>query len=503
MKISKVTLAIAIAWASTATAQPWTVSGTGQGPVTVNGGAVGAEELSGLTWATGDQYYAVSDNGAKLFPLTIQVAPNGGTIVSASIAAAIQLAAGSDVEGVAYNAANTSVFTSDESGPAIREHSIADGSLLQTLSVPSVFADHRSNLSLESLSLQQGQAALWTANEEALSADGPVSSFTAGTSVRLQKFDATLSAAGQWAYVTDAISGDIGGNGRDIEVSGVADLVALPNGDLLVMERALGGSPFGFRIRLYQVDFTGASDVTGLPALAGQTYTPVGKTLLWQGQFSAANFEGIALGPPLAGGLYSLLLVSDNGGGLQQALYALTLTPPPCDPTPRSGCRSAVRSSLKFRRAGGRRDTLTWAWRRGSVENVSVFGNPTVIGGTPYAVCVYDTPGGVAALAWSARVTAGEEWRTAGTRGYRYREPSGAADGIIRMVLRSGVDKGSIVLRGKGIHLQPPDNQGAPMLQDDTDVAIQLVNLDDPAQCFSAVYPSARTSSPDQYSARF
>lgn len=491
-----------LASATTVSAQTWRISSTGQGTVALAGN--GAEELSGLTWAGGAQFYAVSDNGAKLFPLTIQLDGNDGTIVSSTVSAPIQLAAGSDLEGVAFNSANSSVFVSDESGPAIREYGIPGGSVVQTLALPPVFAGHRSNLSLESLSLRQDQSALWTVNEEALTADGPVSSFTAGTVVRLQKLDAGLSPAGQWAYVTDAISGDIGNNGRDIEVSGVVDLVALPNGDLLVMERALGGTPFGFRIRLYQVDLTAATDVSSLPALAGESFTPAAKTLLWEGVFGTHNFEGIALGPPLSGGVHSLLLVSDNGSGLQQALYALTLAPPPCTPAPLSGCRAGQRSSLALRRVDGQRDRLTWSWRRGDVSSTSAFGDPTAAGGTPFAVCVYDTPGGVPTLAWSARVPAGAEWRAAGSRGFRYRERTGAADGIIGIALRSGDGNASAVVRGRGMNLEPPGNPpNGPMLRHDTEVIVQVVNLDDPAECFTATYTTPTTSSADQYKARF
>jgi hypothetical protein len=48
--------------------------------------------------------------------------------------------------------------------------------------------------------------------------------------------------------------------------------------------------------------------------------------LLWEGNFANLNFEGITLGPPLDNGDYSLILVSDNGGGLGQSLYALRIT---------------------------------------------------------------------------------------------------------------------------------------------------------------------------------
>ena len=65
----------------------------------------------------------------------------------------------------------------------------------------------------------------------------------------------------------------------------------------------------------------------GLGAVGG--FTPLAKTLLWQGDFGTSNFEGMTFGPTLADGWTSLLLVSDNGGGIRQDLYALAVVPEP------------------------------------------------------------------------------------------------------------------------------------------------------------------------------
>ncbi len=79
------------------------------------------------------------------------------------------------------------------------------------------------------------------------------------------------------------------------------------------------------RNRIFLVEFSGATDVTGIAALSAGGFTEVTKTLLWEGLFPDDNFEGIALGPTLANGDRSLLLVSDDGAGLNTSLYALRL----------------------------------------------------------------------------------------------------------------------------------------------------------------------------------
>ena len=314
-----------------------TLTVTDVGSFSLPSGTSGADELSGLTWAGGSSYYAVSDSAATLYGLTVNLNPVTGAVTGASISSSLSLGAGSDLEGVAYYAGNSSVYASDEAGATIREYRLSDGAVLQTIQPSSfgagnpfeVFEDVRSNLSLESLSLQAGHQSLWTANEEALVGDGAASVPGAdpATVVRLQRFNSSLTPAGQWAYEVDAISGDV--PFVTSERSGVSDVVVLPNGKVLVLEREVGlvGLAVKFRSRLYEVDFAGATDVSGIDELDGATYTPVGKDLLWEGLFSSENFEGIALGPALSGtDDFSLLLISDDqNGDLDQELYALRL----------------------------------------------------------------------------------------------------------------------------------------------------------------------------------
>ncbi len=287
-------------------------------------GTVGATELSGLTYVGGNKWFAISDGTGRLIEMEIDIHPVTGSVTSASAVSGVTLAGASDLEGVAWDPTTGSVWVSDETGPAIRRHDPDTGAALQTLSLPAVYANIRSNFSLESLTRDPSTGELWTANEEALSVDGLVSTTTAGTVVRLQRFDASGTPTGQWAYVTEKISGD--SPLTTDERSGVADLLALPDGRLLVLERELGGTPLPqLTNRLYLVDFDGATDVSGLAELDGQTYTPVSKTLLWSTSVYT-NFEGLGLGPTLADGSRSLLLISDDEGGILPArIYALRI----------------------------------------------------------------------------------------------------------------------------------------------------------------------------------
>jgi hypothetical protein len=316
-------------WTALSGSAAITITDPGQGVYDFTANAMG---LSGLTWVKGNDYYAVSDGKQQrhIYRLDIGVDSTSGRITKASVTATHTLAAGYDLEGLAYGPSRGTFFVSDEgqhpAGGFIREHTLPDGKLLRTLALPTVMTRDRANFSLESCTW--GAGALWTANEEALAHESARTTASTGSMVRLQKFGQRLNPAGQWAYLTDSYGFE--SSLTTAERSGVADLLALPDGNLLVLERALGiGFIPSFRNRIYLVNCAGATDVSGIGNLNKAPFRPVTKTLLWDknmGSISTHNFEGIALGPalPQAGGnSFSVLLVADNGGGTQQHLYAL------------------------------------------------------------------------------------------------------------------------------------------------------------------------------------
>ncbi|MCP5055741.1 MAG: esterase-like activity of phytase family protein [bacterium] len=296
------------------TASALAVVDPGQTPVVISG--AGNAEFSGIAHTGGGQFLSVADSGGTLHPVSISIDPVTGFVSQASAGTPVILAGGVDLEGVAWRSATGSVFVSDEVGPAIREVDPTTGALIRNVTLPPIFANLRPNLGLESLSLAPDGSALWTANEAALLVDGPVANFVDGTWVRIQRFDGTGTAAGQWAYRTEAQG----------SFSGVVDLVALPSGELLVLERALALG--GFQSRLFLIDFNGATDTSSLPALAGASFQGVGKTLLWSRLGGALNIEGMGLGPTLANGDTSLVLVSDGGGTSPPNTLALRLSVP-------------------------------------------------------------------------------------------------------------------------------------------------------------------------------
>jgi len=106
-------------------------------------------------------------------------------------------------------------------------------------------------------------------------------------------------------------------------------------------------------------------------------------------------------------------------------------------------------------------------------------------------------------FAWGARLLPGLPWSPGGDRGFRYRDKTAAAYGINSLQLRTGDGNARIMVRGKGAQLQPPDNGSNPMLSLDTSVTVQLVDVDNPARCFTAAYAEAQESAADQFKTRY
>lgn len=317
-----------------------------------------AEELSGFARMSGDRYVSVGDDHATLYFLDIEVDAQTGRVRSVKFGQPVPLlgpegrplparAEGADREDVVYDPVRGTVWIADErdsgdpSRPSLVEVDPETGREIDrivwdTAGPLSVYDSIRPNYGFESLGRDEDGEAMWTGNEEALRMDGPLASPSSGSIVRLQEIDEEDGPARQIAYVTDATTYPIkfppGAVGEDR--SGVSALLPLDEDRLLVLERGLVGSASGlaeFRIRIYLADVEDATDVSAATyrtGLAGRTdWEPARKTLLFERRFGlpVSNFEGMAFGPRLANGERSVLLISDNGGGTWQSLYALRL----------------------------------------------------------------------------------------------------------------------------------------------------------------------------------
>lgn len=244
------------------------------------------------------RFVAVMDNSNKLIELEIRF-DLSGAITQCTLLRGRTIPITHDWEGAAYtDPARHTIILSDEDRPGLSEFRLSDGALIRNIAPPAIYSQRRPNFGLESLSSRERTDQYWIANEEALAIDGPLSTPTAGTDVRLSLLRITPTGTSellrQVVYRTEPIHGAVINGAR----SGVSDLVALPDGRLLTLERSFALASPLFLSRIYQVDSDQATDVRNQTSgLIPGTFTRCGKSLIYAGGNN--NLEGLCLGPRL------------------------------------------------------------------------------------------------------------------------------------------------------------------------------------------------------------
>ena len=300
-----------------------------------NGNPIGG--LSGITYdALNGVYYAISDgrdvNGspgpARFYTFNLTVDPTTGNLTASNLVDVTNIgnpppfaANVSDTEGIALTS-NGNVFISSEgvfatsSQPFINRFSLTTGEQNGALLITDEFAVSadpnngiRNNRGFEGLSTTPNEQFLFAALENALEQDGPAAGANNGSPSRIIRYNLSTGNPGaEFVYNTE--------NGN-----GISEILALDNNNLLVLERST--NPFAGQgsFRLYEASLLNATDVQEIPSLSAvgqQNITAIEKSLVADlvVDFNVFNnFEGMNLGPELADGTRSLILVSDNGFG--------------------------------------------------------------------------------------------------------------------------------------------------------------------------------------------
>jgi hypothetical protein len=310
--------------------------------------------LSGIAWLGDDRYVAVLDNSDLLLFFTLDLSPDGKPLAVRKLRA-VRLAAAHDFEDVAVcpeplrariaerlarrqgRDPGACLLLAEEDTPAIRAVPQGGGDLLGVLPLPEVMTQRRPNRGIESLAVDPDDGSVWTANEEALSGDGPAARIGGGTVVRIVRIPLPADPprpSRQHAYAVEPPHAFVRVFAGE-PLSGVCALVALGAGRLLVLERAAGPGVPPFKSRIYLVDTTGAADVAAVERDLGEREAiRLEKVLLWEDSLGC-NLEGLCQGPPLHDGSRALVGVADNGGmGTPNQLVSMALLLPPRRPHP-------------------------------------------------------------------------------------------------------------------------------------------------------------------------
>ena len=277
-----------------------------------------SNELSGIAWdESAHVAYVVQDKRPNIVTLvpdaelrTWQLGPHVPVDMKPPL----------DLEALAL--LRDGFVVASEHGPHIYELDRAER-LRGEIPVPRSLRDARENKSLESIAVSPDGRFVFTANEGAAPADGPLANDDHGTRVRIARIDRATGAVTERTYMTDHAP-------REHGDYGVADLAALSSTNVLVLERGWakghGNSARIYRAALGEPESSkalivdlAALDVGGLhlPTPNEPQPTPL-----------LANFEGLAIGPGLPNGQGSLLLVSDDNTRSTQVARVLVLTWP-------------------------------------------------------------------------------------------------------------------------------------------------------------------------------
>jgi hypothetical protein len=172
------------------------------------------------------------------------------------------------------------------------------------------------NKGIEAMTFSADGETIWFAMEAALHEDGELSTSDVGSVSRMTWIDRSGNVLVSHAYELDPL-GEVPEGGRG--TNGLAEILYVDDTTFLSLERLSiqdAEGEFTNYIRIYEIDVTGATDVSTMLSLDDGEYTPVSKRLVLDinatGVEPVDNIEGMSWGPVLDNGNRSLVLVSDN-----------------------------------------------------------------------------------------------------------------------------------------------------------------------------------------------
>lgn len=271
-----------------------------------------------------------------------------------------------DPEGFAIGK-NGNFFVADEYGPAVREFT-PSGQLVRTFTTPAnllpkkadttldfvsgrptIVTGRQDNRGYEGLAISADGSKLYAMLQDPLVNEGSSNEGRRSQNLRLVEFDvASGTATKQFIYQLESIAdinSRIPGTGSDFGATaqgrniGISGIVAIDENRFLVIERdnrgvgvddPLGLNPVGSK-RVYEIDISGATDVSALSLEGTNTLPPgvapvakslhldVQAALLAAGLPLTEKLEGIAIGPMLDDGSFLLLLGIDNDFSVTQS----------------------------------------------------------------------------------------------------------------------------------------------------------------------------------------
>ena len=302
-----------------------------------------AGNYSGITHIEGDRYALVSDKQEAdgWTEVSIRFLPSGDIDEMKFIAQhydAGTMGKARDSEGIAY-VPRQGFFVCAENDQNILELSLNGTPTGRRLAVPTSFSTSNifGNYGFEALTYDAEQGIFWTTTEQGLRSDvATITTYAtpSPTLLRIQAFGSDLQPLRQFAYKTEA---PVTKHSPKYYAFGVPELLAVDDGTLIVMERELSIPKRYNRalcsIRLFSVKPSTDKAITdstlSLREMEANNFIPKKPLYAFRtgirlmGRKNFANYEGMCLGPRLADGRQTLLLVADSQSRAGNSLFHL------------------------------------------------------------------------------------------------------------------------------------------------------------------------------------
>ncbi|PRX56557.1 esterase-like activity of phytase family protein [Flagellimonas meridianipacifica] len=298
--------------------------------------------LSGIDYALGTWYLIADDpNNARFYNATISYDMDGFIDISINGVNELLDNTGSsfgggtvDPEAIRFDNGNL-VWTSEGNinngvDPFVRVANLT-GAYVSGTNLPSRYQAFigdaargpRQNGTFEGITLSYDKMGYWVTMELPLVEDGPApTTQDTDSPIRISYIDRASGNFGkEFAYELDPVVRPAA-NGSTFELNGVVELLQYDEEKFLFLERSFstGYDYGGNNVKIYDVDISDATDVSGVEALVNADFTVASKKLLFdfetiRNQLTEGvvdNIEGITFGPDFPNGNKSVVLVADN-----------------------------------------------------------------------------------------------------------------------------------------------------------------------------------------------
>ena len=255
---------------------------------------------SGISYLGNDDYAVVSDKGshAGFYVFHISLTSNGEIRQVENKGFTVIPGANRDEEAVAYDPRTRHLYIGNEASSEIIDYDMRAGKVVRTTVIDDYRRLSQANRSIESLTYDRQRDCLFTVNESPLIGD-------TGLSLRLKQFTTDLKTEKEYAYRADEPL-EPTDEPDNRHAYGVAELLALEDGTLLVLERELYIRP----LRLNSWVMNKVFRVR--PGSPKKQFVTGWRTWLRLVDNDFANYEGMCEGPRLSDGRHVVVLCADS-----------------------------------------------------------------------------------------------------------------------------------------------------------------------------------------------